>query len=156
MAAYTKPGTIGSIQNTENNAPALRLSSDQFRAGAKWTLVVKITTSNPQTKDPFSNSSGLLCFESDLSLHAAAKDFVGRWRYTHNGDSYVREFRADGTAHLEINGKPYAHLQQVRYTVKDGTLALTTPNEGLREQHMLRDDGTLVFLNQPYRNARRE
>ena len=157
VAVSHAPGVTGLIGRTAGNSPVLHLATADFAEGASWRLVADLAGDDAHAAPADRvKASGIVSFESDLALRATAGSFVGRWRYTHGADTFVREFRRDGTMRMEINGKHYPGADGATYTVTDGILTVRTPQEGHLEEHMLRDDGTLVFLNRPYRNAHRE
>lgn len=159
VVARTDDARSGVIQNTTGNAPVLRVSAEAAAGPGRWALVMDAYCEGAQVKPPRpAESQGVVSFEEGLSLTADAKRFAGRWRYSHNGSDFVREFLADGTARLSINGKPYLEggYDAARYTVDGGVLTLKFANGMPAETHMLRDDRTLIFLNRPYRAARRE
>lgn len=93
--------------------------------------------------------------EDGLALAATAKSFWGRWHFSHNGIDQVREFLPDDTIRAWKNGKYDPWGDGIRYEVKGGVLTLFQ-RHARPETHMLRGDGTLVFINRPYRNAPRE
>lgn len=155
VARRDSPGSTGLMHNTSGNSPLLSVAPADGVSG-KWELVASVFCEGrffaPGT--PVS-SRGIVTLEEGLATTATAGDFVGRWRYSHRGDEYVREFGADGFCRMSINGKSYAGATGVPYEVKDGVLSMLPTGMKAPERMMLRDDGTLVFLNQPYRNARR-
>lgn len=159
VVARTGDARSGDIEKTEGNAPVLRISAEAAAKPGRWALVMDACCEGAGVVPPRPTSSqGVVSFEEGLSLTADAKRFVGRWRYSHDGTDFIREFLDDGTARLFINGKPVlkSGYESARYTVADGVLTLNFTDGKPAESHMLRDDRTLVFLNRPYRNACRE
>ncbi len=158
LVASAGSGRSGVIENTFGNAPVLRVTAEQFRP-QKWTLEIDALCEGAGVHPPRPVSSqGVVSFEEGLSINADASRFVGSWRYSHNGSDYLREFLPDGTARLYINGKRFSGvgLRAASYTVADGVLTVHFSDNLPVETHMLRDDNTLVFLNRPYRAAKRE
>lgn len=95
---------------------------------------------------------------------AEPADFVGRWEYSHNGHVYVREFLPDGRFALYGDGKVLTRPDDGHWSVSENILTVVGGKKAKWETHMLqnrntthmlRDRNTLVFLNTPYRNARR-
>ncbi len=152
VASPAGEGGAGVIQNTFNNAPLLSVPAALAGPG-KWEIVATLALREGRTGE--STSRGVVSLEEGLSTRATATDFVGRWLYSHDGDEFVREFGADGLCRITINGKAFLARHRIPYTVEGGVLTITPPGAEGPEKHMLRDDGTLVFLNLPYRNARR-
>ena len=142
-----------------DNIHRLDVPAERFRSG-KWTLRAKVETLPRTVKmDPDPNpvhSLGILQFEEGLVTTAEPADFVGKWSYRYMGDHFIREFHPDGTAMLTKNGKEMPEcFAGCRWTVKDGILSITMPNTSAREEHILRDRDTLIFINQNYENASR-
>lgn len=148
----------GDIANTRANAPVFHVPPEAYRAGG-WTLVVEGLCEGASLVAPRRvSSSGVIGFEEGLSVSADAAAFAGRWRYSHDGTDFVREFLPDGTARLHVAGERYlgGGYDRATYTVEHGVLTLHLGDDAPSETHMLRDEGTLVFLNRPYRAAWRE
>ena len=157
VATDTHPGMTGDLHHVKENIYRLKLPERAADIeSVRWTPAVSCrplaSRTNPR---PLTDSSGILLFESGLALSAAGEDFAGRWEYSHDGRLYVREFKADGTATLTTGGKQGTEFDGARWQCLDGVLRLSIPKEGIVEDHMLRDAGTLLFVNTPYRNARR-
>lgn len=160
VARDPHPGATGYVPIiVKDNIYRLDVPPEGFRVG-KWTLHALV---EPLPRDgssiagntPF-DSLGILQFEEGLVTTANPSDFVGRWSYRHLGKHFVREFLADGTAMLTIDGKPEpACFAGCRWTVNDGILSLTMPHTTACEDHILRDRDTLIFINQNYESASR-
>jgi hypothetical protein len=87
-------------------------------------------------------------------------DFCHEWEYVHNGLIYRRTFFENGTARLERDDEVLTNFDRATWTVEDGVLTLSichpdTDDLQCIERHLLRDKNTLLFLDRPYRNARR-
>ena len=152
VCAAAGEGRTGIIRHTFNNAPLLSVPAAQAGPG-KWELVAVLALH--EGREGPTTSRGVVSLEEGLSTRATARDFVGRWQYSHHGDEFMREFGADGLCRITINGKPYQAQHRIPYSVEGGVLTVFPPGAEAPEKHRLRDDGTLVFLNLPYRNARR-
>lgn len=155
VSVSTTKGVSGLAARTRDNSPVLHIGEAGFAPG-KWELVATLVVRRDVATTAPVTCRGIVTLEDGLALTATASDFTGRWKYSHNGDEYVREFGADGRLRLTINGKPYSGTAGYPYSVKDGILSVIPTGLRYPELHMLRDDGTLVFLNLPYRNARKE
>lgn len=104
------------------------------------------------------NSNGVLLVEQGRA--AEPYEFCHEWEYVYNGLVYRRAFFANGTARLERDGEVLPNFDRATWTVEDGVLSLSichpdTDDLISIERHLLRDDGTLLFLDRPYRNAQR-
>lgn len=135
----------------------LDVPSERFRTG-KWTLRarVEMLTREGTTipADAPIQTLGILQFEEGLVTTASPSDFVGRWSYRYLGSHFVREFRADGTAMLYVDGKALPEcFEGCRWVVRDGILRISMPHTSAFEEHILRDRNTLIFINQNYENA---
>jgi hypothetical protein len=156
IAHDTHRGATGVLRHVKDNSYRLTLPEELPAVeNARWTLEVTCRPWIPKSEQVrFADSRGILLFESGLALSATESDFVGRWEYSHSGSLYVREFKSDGTATLTINGAPWAGFDGSRWSCRDGVLHLDLAS-GVTENHTLRDSATLLFVNTPYRNARR-
>ena len=94
-------------------------------------------------------------FENGGALDAAKEDFMGAWDYVHDGNRYRRMFHPDGSCSLWVNDTPSDYFQDATWEVRGGILRVNFPASTLSEEHLLRDGNSLLFINQPYRNARR-
>lgn len=158
LARDEHQGTTGYVPDVvSDNIYKLDVPVKSFRPG-KWTLHVRV---KPLTREgsgirqgtPF-DSLGILQFEEGLVTTATPSDFVGRWSYRYLGKHFVREFHSDGTATLYIDGKAEPGcFAGCHWSVNDGILSLTMPHTKACEDHILRDHGTLVFMNRNYENA---
>ena len=158
VATDAHPGVTGILRHVKENIYRLKLPESAAAAeGVRWTLAVScrpFEILGAKTRS-FADARGVLLFESGFALTAGAKEFTGRWEYSHNGKLWVREFKEDGTATLTVDGQPWPRFAGSRWECRDGVLRLDLPIDGIVEKHMLLDGGTLLFVNTPYRNARR-
>ncbi|MEO1837245.1 MAG: hypothetical protein ABGZ49_17310 [Akkermansiaceae bacterium] len=104
------------------------------------------------------DSHGVLLVEQGRA--AQPYEFCHEWEYLHNGLVYRRTFFENGTARLERDGEVLPNFDRATWTVEHGVLTLSichpdTDDLQCIERHLLREDGTLLFLDRPYRNARR-
>lgn len=143
-------GTTGlHVQNVRSNLVSLDVSSADFRRG-RWTVKADLRLLDG-TKGPV---SGILQFEEGLVSAATAEDFIGTWRYYFNGVEHKRRFMPDGTIRFYKNGiLATENFVNGRWKVENGVLYQSAPEIGLVEEHVLRNAGTLIFVNQPYDNA---
>jgi hypothetical protein len=101
------------------------------------------------------DSSGIVQFEEGLVSGASDRDFIGSWSYNHLGARYIRQFHLDGSASLVMNGVLQLEASTgSRWRVEDGVLLVRWADHYYEESHVLRDRDTLIFINQPYSNAR--
>lgn len=143
------PSSIGHLSSTVGNLYRLSVPALAWRRGT-WTL--RAWPADPETDGP---SEGILLVEDGAVTTVTAGDFTGSWEYVHDGERYRRTFHPDGTCLLEINGRPSPYFNQAHWQVENGLLRVSFPATRLVEEHLLRDGNSLVFFNQPYRNARR-
>lgn len=149
VAADEHDSSIGDLSSTIGNIYHFHLPEGTWKRG-QWTL-----RAWPDPAAEEGSSEGIILLESGDSRHATSADFTGSWEYTHDGETYHREFHPDGTCTLQINGRPSAYFQDARWDVADGVLRVSFPASKLVEEHLLRDRDSLIFVNQPYRNASR-
>lgn len=149
VAADEHPCSIGDLSNTVGNVYRLPVSPGQWRRGT-WTL-----RAWPEAGKPGASAEGILMFEDGAALAASATDFSGTWEYVHDGRFYRRAFHADGTCTLWVDGEPSDYFKDATWKVDGGILRVSFPASVLTEQHLLRDRQSLLFINQPYRNAKR-
>lgn len=150
VAADEHPASIGDLSSTVGNVYRLHVSSESWKRGA-WEL-----RAWPETDRADVRAEGILMFEDGLALQASAADFTGTWEYVHDGKLYRRAFHPDGTCTLWVDGSPSDYFQDAKWEVNGGILRVGFPASKLAEEHLLRDRESLLFINQPYRNARRE
>jgi ferric-dicitrate binding protein FerR (iron transport regulator) len=145
----------GNIGSTFSNHLTFKLPAE-LKPGKRWQMQVTVLGDYPPAQARRSISSrGVFLFEKNLLKNADYSKFVGRWAYSHNGSDWVREFNPDGTWRLFINGREHVGSGKTDLCmVEDGVLMMhfTDPSFPV-EKAVLRDDGTLIFLNRPYRNA---
>ena len=67
---------------------------------------------------------------------------------------YRRTFYKDGTCLLEYDGKPTSYFELVHWEVNEGILEVQFEAFEWKERHLLQGRDNLIFINQPYRNAR--
>lgn len=109
-------------------------------------------------RPPQPDSHGLLLVDS--SPTATREDACGTWQYTYNGIPYARTFLPDGTARFMKNGVASPDFDASRWTFENGVLTLNIFHGQPRqlaciERHLIRPDGSLVFLDRPYGDARK-
>lgn len=143
------PCSIGHLSSTVDNVYRLKLEPGTWKRG-RWTL-----RAWPVEAAPGGRSEGILMFENGGALDAAKEDFIGAWDYVHDGNRYRRMFHPDGSCSLWVNDTPSDYFQDATWEVRGGILRVNFPASALSEEHLLRDGNSLLFINQPYRNARR-
>ncbi len=155
IAADRHLGSAGDPANVRNNIYQLNVADNQYRPG-RWTLEV-LCSGRPRTYQPNrpTDSRGVMIFNDDLAFSATSADFLGTWEYWHNGHYFTRTFRSDGTATLMDNGVLDPFVERATWTCENGVLELKIPTVRTPELHMLRDSGTLCFVNMPYHDARK-
>ena len=159
IAADAHTGQTGVLEKTSDNLFRLDVDPAKFRSG-HWTIHATLEMM-PRTDgllgDPSPvRSLGNLQFEEGLVSRAGEKDFIGRWSYRFLGNSFVREFHADGRVTLLQDDQPApTSFVGSRWTVKDGILSVDIPNLNAVENHVLRDANTLIFMGRPFENATR-
>jgi len=143
------PASAGNLNSTLNNVYRLTVPENEWRRG-KWTL-----RAYPSGSSGDGTSEGIMIFEDGDMLAVSTGDFVGVWEYVHDGVVYRRTFNQDGSCLLEYNGKPTAYFDTATWDVEDGILEVRFNDSENVERHILRDRENLIFINQPYRNAKR-
>ncbi|MCB1132489.1 MAG: alpha-N-acetylglucosaminidase C-terminal domain-containing protein, partial [Verrucomicrobiae bacterium] len=83
--------------------------------------------------------------ELGVFFSPAADDYVGRFRYSVAGSSYHREFHADGTLKLYVDGVEYGPWAGFTWEFVNGEAHCFRSNGTLFERHRLDDPATLVF-----------
>ncbi|MDR2980952.1 MAG: FecR family protein [Puniceicoccales bacterium] len=141
---------------SSDNVFRLNVSQDNFSNG-QWTLEATLDAPSLETPGLAHPYIGILQLEEGFILHATAKDFIGSWFYPYGGYRYERRFLPDGTAQLLRDGvtAPMG-FSNARWKIKDNELLTYSDNFDFVERHALRDPDTLIFLNAPYENAKRE
>lgn len=152
IAQDLHPGFTGNSNSTRNNSYDLVISPDAYRRG-RWTL--RIHARVDRKIEPNADSTGVVLFEEGLALHAEAADFLGTWEYLHDGKVFRRTFLSDQSAAMTIDGQTYDGYATSHWEVENGSLILSIQENGewIQEIHVLRNPGTLLFVNRPYRNA---
>ncbi|MEM1085149.1 MAG: hypothetical protein AAGI48_13635 [Verrucomicrobiota bacterium] len=150
-------GVTGRVDLVQDNIYHLSVSQEQFAFGS-WEL--RANVQGLENPNRLANSSeGILYFEEVSEHPVRREDFIGTWAYQHDGEEWKREIRADGSVilyregRLEITGDSF-------WKVENGILLIWFPrfsgeHPGGYEEHLLRDPDTLLFLDQPFRNARK-
>lgn len=141
--------SVGDISSTVGNVYRLHVPPETWRRGT-WEL-----RAWPEAERPGSHAEGILMFEDGAALEASAGDFTGAWEYVHDGKRFRRAFHPDGTCTLWVDGRASDYFQDARWEVNGGILRVAFPASKVAEEHLLRDRESLLFINQPYRNARR-
>ncbi|MFD2158565.1 FecR domain-containing protein [Rubritalea tangerina] len=146
-------GSSGFVGHTEQNIYDFEIS-DGVTRGGEWVLKVEMARVEkvPSGK---SVAKGILYFEEGIAYAASEEDFCGRWRYAHNGSVWERCFLPGGGVALYRDGEEIFAASKSRWFVEDGVLRLSIPGVKLTEDHMLRDENTLIFVGNVYRNAHR-
>lgn len=103
-------------------------------------IVLELTLQGPGNHAVANGSITLGSFFSP-----ASEDYVGRFQYSVGGTSYYREFHADGTLKLFVNGVEYAAWAGFTWQFVDGEAHCFRANGTLFERHRLEDPDTLVF-----------
>lgn len=149
VATDVHPCSVGDLSSTVENVYRLHVEDGAWRRGA-WEL-----RAWPVETEADAHADGILMFEDAAALEASAGDFTGTWEYVHDGKRYRRAFHADGTCTLWVDGRASDYFQDAKWEVKGGILRVSFPASKVAEEHLLRDRQSLLFINQPYRNARR-
>jgi FecR protein len=141
--------SVGHLSSTVGNVYRLKVDASAWKRG-RWTL-----RAWPVATDGGGGSEGILMFENGDALTASPEDFMGPWDYVHDGNRYRRMFHPDGSCSLWVNDTPSDYFQDAAWEVRGGILRVNFPASSVAEEHLLRDGESLLFINQPYRNARR-
>ena len=147
-------GATGNLAKVKDNIYRLDLDPSKFSRG-RWTLHVSV---KPYPRAAAITgpvqSQGILQFEEGLATKATEKDFIGSWGYHFLGSRYIREFHADGRVTLTKDGAPYEEaFVGSRWSMDEGVLKVWIPEQNAFENHVLRDEDTLIFTSNPYDNA---
>ncbi|MCW1922266.1 FecR family protein [Luteolibacter arcticus] len=158
VAGRSQTGSSGAlVELVKGNIFKLDVANDQFRSG-RWTIHATVeplprSAELAATYAPV-RSLGILQFEEGLATTATPADFTGQWSYRFLGDDFIREIHPDGTITLFKNGSVLTtSFVGSRWTVVDGVLRVTVPDQNAVEDHVLRDHDTLIFINRHYENA---
>jgi hypothetical protein len=149
VATDEHPCSVGDLSSTVGNVYRLHVTPEVWKRGA-WEL-----RAWPVETKPGAHAEGILMFEDGAALEASVGDFTGTWDYVHDGKRYRRAFHSDGTCTLWVDGRASDYFQDAKWEVKGGILRVSFPASKVAEEHLLRDRESLLFINQPYRNARR-
>lgn len=136
---------------TKNNIFNLKISEQDYQKGT-WILKVKFSTILNKKSQPI-KTQGILLLEEGLAYQATADDFIGRWQYTHDGDTWERHVHADGTIDLIQNSQLRPGFKKSHWLVEEGVMKVWIPHHNAFETHLLRDPKTMIFIDEPYRNA---
>lgn len=153
VAKATHTGFTGTTSITRDNVYELDVPSTAYQRGV-WKLRLNMR-GEANLPDPL-DSRGVLLLEDGLAVDAKASDFIGTWEYLHDGKVYHRTFRDDGSAEISIDGKTYLRFGSNSWTIENGCLLLKAyESQGtpILERHLLRNKGTMIFVNCPYRDA---
>lgn len=144
-------GTTGSVKYTQDNIYQFKISPNDFKKG-NWELKVQI---KPIGDDPSQkiNTKGTLLFEEGLAFKATSQDFIGCWRYTHDGGTWERHINSNGSIDLYLDGVLKTGFTKSHWEVENGILKVWIPHKLEYETHLLRDAKTMIFINKNYRNA---
>ncbi|MFC4992803.1 hypothetical protein [Rubritalea tangerina] len=142
--------TVGTLNRTSNNIYNFSIPEDQYQRGY-WQL--KIDFSPLDKSNSSISTEGILLLEEGLAFNASKNDFIGTWRYDHNGSSWERTLHPDGSIELFENGRLKPGFKKSHWIVEDGVMKVWIPHRNAFEDHILRDPNTLIFVNEPYRNA---
>ncbi|GAA5496554.1 hypothetical protein Rhal01_02738 [Rubritalea halochordaticola] len=148
-------GRAGILGFTSDNVFAFAIPKGAYQRG-NWQVRATVESYNKKplvVDEPW--VEGMFLFEDALSRRATAEDYIGRWAYTYNGVQWVRDVKAGGVIDLYINGKLHSSFEKASWTVENGALRVWIPQLKVHEDHLLRDSNTLIFTDQPYRNAHR-
>ncbi|WP_367870877.1 FecR domain-containing protein [Luteolibacter sp. Populi] len=143
------PCSVGHLTSTLGNVYQLKVGPGAWKRG-RWTL-----RAWPFEAAEGGHSEGILMFEDGALLNSEPGDFSGPWDYVHDGNRYRRLFNPDGTCSLWINDTPSDYFKDAAWELRGGILQVNFPASDVAEEHLLRDGNSLLFINQPYRNARR-
>lgn len=161
VARNPKVGTTGSLQGVRDNIFQIDVPSGVFKRG-RWTLRATLNTMERRdhtlTQNLPVHSVGIMQFEEGLVTQATAEDFLGTWRYHHEGRQFERTFFPDGSLQLTINGEPSSGpLSRQRWFIENGRLLIPIQfgSTVAYEVHLLRDAETLIFASNPYANAKK-
>ena len=155
-------GVTGGLERVHDNLFNLPITESQYQHG-RWTLravlqVLPLAPDRDLKKLPIS-SVGTLLFEEGFVTEATPEDFIGSWAYNNDGMKFQRHFYADGTMNMSADGvllpKEGHRFRGSRWWVDHGVLHLTIPERGVEEEHVLRDHDTMIFVKNPYENAKR-
>ena len=88
---------------------------------------------------------------------AERDEFVGKWRYRANGGRiYEREFLDDGTVRLYEDGVWTGWFKGASWEYKgNGLIECRDANGALFGKHTLKDADTLIFVTEPWGEAKR-
>jgi hypothetical protein len=143
------PCSVGHLTSTVGNIYRLKVEAGAWKRG-RWTL-----RAWPLQAPEGGQSEGILMFEDGALLDSEPGDFSGPWDYVHDGNRYRRLFNPDGSCSLWINDTPSDYFKDATWELQGGILRVKFPASSVAEEHLLRDGNSLLFINQPYRNARR-
>lgn len=153
--SQTEEGVTGFLHITKGNVYTLNVSEQNYER-AQWQIKATLqsrSTVTPKDAETVPWSEGILLFEDGRLIDASESDFIGTWKYSHNGSEWQRILHADGTITLTKNRKIHTDFSKAHWEVRSGSLRVWIPHLKQFEDHILRDHNTLIFTDQPYRNA---
>ena len=159
VATDSHTGTSGELHNTHNNTFKFFVP-DHMNLKGQWELKLDVRPTR-QTDAPFSpDSKGIVLFEEGHAVNATGQDFIGTWEYHHDNNVHQRQFHADGTVVYFFNGQPTELFSKARWSVENGIMTVVIPPAGTEthqmvEHHILRNSDELIFIDRPYRNAKK-
>ena len=149
LIAVDKHGcSVGNLTSTVDNVYRLIVPKGKWKKG-KWTL-----TGQPVNLPEGGQSEGIVTIGKAAENHNTVADYAKTWEYVHDGVVYRRTFYKDGTCLLEYDGKPTSYFELVHWEVNEGILEVQFEAFEWKERHLLQGRDNLIFINQPYRNAR--
>lgn len=139
-------GHMGDIERT--SAPIYRFQVDDYQRG-EWTLEATLSNGGPR------DAEGIMVFQELPADEVDVSDYLGEWDYHHSGHVYRRVFLPGGACTLEIDGEASPHFAGAHYEVENGILRIHFDEFDWVEEHLMRGRDRLLFVNRPYRDARR-
>ena len=123
------------------------------RYSAKTKLLLKVKLKPKNTNS--GSSSGLIHF--NRMIQATERDFEGTWIYSAQGkDNWKRIHQRDRTVGLFAQGADRTDgFANCKWRVENGVFYVPTPR-GPEELCILKDRKTMILLNQPYGNAKKQ
>ncbi|MFC4993591.1 FecR domain-containing protein [Rubritalea tangerina] len=145
-------GFTGHVRQTRDNIYHLHIPDEDFSKG-KWILKVRMQFTTPFKNTSKNTSKGVLLLEEGTAYAGKDSDFIGRWQYTHDGVTWIREFHPDGSVSQFANGGEALGFRNCHWKTENGVLKLWLEKPHYYTDHILRDPNTLIFVDQPFRHA---